>query len=95
MSLLKFVRAPFLAATIALLGTLGAAQPALAQASAPEASSAPAAAVAPVAAPAPALTPEVKKEVIDNPYGLEAMWRDGDFVARGTLIIMIIMSMGS
>ena len=49
MSLLKLVRAPFLAAAIALLGTLGAAQPALAQASAPEASSAPAAAVAPVA----------------------------------------------
>jgi len=91
MSLLKLVRAPFLAATIALLGSLGAAQPALAQASAPEASSAPAAAVAPVAAPAP----EVKKEVIDNPYGLEALWTQGDFVARGTLIIMIIMSMGS
>jgi len=91
MSLLKLVRAPFLAATIALLGTLGAAQPALAQASAPEASSAPAAAAAPVAAPAP----EVKKEVIDNPYGLEALWTQGDFVARGTLIIMIIMSMGS
>jgi biopolymer transport protein ExbB len=91
MSLLKLVRAPFLAATIALLGSLGAAQPALAQASAPEASSAPAAAVAPVAVPAP----EVKKETIDNPYGLEALWSQGDFVARGTLVIMIIMSMGS
>jgi biopolymer transport protein ExbB len=91
MSLLKLVRAPFLAATIALVGSLGVAQPALAQASAPEASSAPAAAIAPVAAPAP----EVKKEVIDNPYGLEALWTQGDFVARGTLIIMIIMSMGS
>ncbi|TXH40138.1 MAG: MotA/TolQ/ExbB proton channel family protein, partial [Burkholderiaceae bacterium] len=30
-----------------------------------------------------------------NPYGLEALWKQGDFVARGTLIIMIIMSMGS
>ncbi len=30
-----------------------------------------------------------------NPYGLEALWVQGDFVARGTLIIMIIMSMGS
>ncbi|WP_413870637.1 hypothetical protein, partial [Albidovulum sp.] len=28
-------------------------------------------------------------------YGLEALWSQGDFVARGTLIIMIIMSMGS
>lgn len=30
-----------------------------------------------------------------NPYGFDALWRDGDFVARGTLIILIIMSMGS
>ena len=95
MSLLKLVRAPFLAATIALLGTLGAAQPALAQASAPEASSAPAAAVAPVAVPAPVPAPEVKKETVDNPYGLEAMWRDGDWVTKGTAVIMVIMSMGS
>ncbi|MBK7614209.1 MAG: MotA/TolQ/ExbB proton channel family protein [Burkholderiales bacterium] len=95
MSLLKLVRAPFLAAAIALLGTLGAAQPALAQASAPEASSAPAADVAPVAAPAPVPAPEVKKETVDNPYGLEAMWRDGDWVTKGTAVIMVIMSMGS
>jgi biopolymer transport protein ExbB len=32
---------------------------------------------------------------VANPYGLEALWKEGDFVARGTLIIMIIMSMGS
>jgi biopolymer transport protein ExbB len=32
---------------------------------------------------------------VDNPYGLKALWTQGDFVARGTLIIMIIMSMGS
>jgi biopolymer transport protein ExbB len=37
----------------------------------------------------------VTKETIDNPYGLEALWKQGDFVARGTLVIMIIMSMGS
>ena len=30
-----------------------------------------------------------------NPYGLEALWSQGDFVSRGTLIIMIIMSMAS
>ena len=35
------------------------------------------------------------KEVIENPYGLEAMWKQGDFVSKGTLIILIIMSMGS
>jgi biopolymer transport protein ExbB len=36
-----------------------------------------------------------EKEVIDNPYGLEALWRQGDFVSKGTLIILVIMSMGS
>jgi len=59
-------------------------------ASAPDATAAPAA----PAAVAPA-GPTVTKETIDNPYGLEALWKQGDFVARGTLIIMIIMSMGS
>ena len=36
-----------------------------------------------------------QKEVIENPYGLEALWKQGDFVSRGTLIILVIMSMGS
>jgi biopolymer transport protein ExbB len=54
------------------------------------------------AAPAPAATPpaaapaaSVTEEAVDNPYGLKALWSQGDFVARGTLIIMTIMSMGS
>jgi len=46
------------------------------------------------AAPAPAAA-ATAKESVENPYGLEALWKQGDFVARGTLIIMIIMSMGS
>ncbi len=29
-------------------------------------------------------------EVVENPYGIEALWRQGDFVARGTLIILMI-----
>jgi len=33
--------------------------------------------------------------VTENPYGLSALWQAGDFVARGTLIILVIMSMGS
>jgi biopolymer transport protein ExbB len=47
------------------------------------------------AAEAPAPAPAVTKEVIENPYGLEAMWRQGDWVSKGTLIILVIMSMGS
>ncbi|AUH51566.1 biopolymer transporter [Chromobacterium sp. ATCC 53434] len=27
-----------------------------------------------------------------NPYGIDALWSQGDFVARGTLIILLIMS---
>jgi biopolymer transport protein ExbB len=46
-------------------------------------------------APAPAPAPTVTKETVDNPYGLEALWRGGDFVSKGTLIILVIMSMGS
>jgi biopolymer transport protein ExbB len=89
MSVFKFLRAPLMAASIGLSAALGLIpQLSHAQASAPTAD---AAAPAPTSMP----TPEVKKEVIDNPYGLEALWTQGDFVARGTLIIMLIMSMGS
>ncbi len=45
------------------------------------------------APPPPA--PGMEKEMVDNPYGLEALWKQGDFVSRGTLIILVIMSMGS
>ena len=40
-------------------------------------------------------TAPVAKESVDNPYGLGALWEQGDFVARGTLIILVLMSMGS
>lgn len=50
---------------------------------------------APAASPAPVLAPTVTKETIENPYGIEAMWRQGDWVSKGTLIILVIMSMGS
>ena len=35
------------------------------------------------------------QEIIDNPYGLAALWQGGDFVSRATLIVLAIMSMGS
>jgi len=81
--------------------TLLVASEARAQAPAP-AQPAPAADAAKPAEPVKAATPtppagagEPGKEVIENPYGLEALWKGGDFVARGTLIILVIMSMGS
>jgi biopolymer transport protein ExbB len=47
------------------------------------------------AAPAPMAPSPIGKETVDNPYGLGALWEQGDFVARGTLIILVLMSMGS
>ncbi len=57
---------------------------------------APSAAPAPPAT-APAAAPASAKgtEVIDNPYGLEALWKGGDYISKATLIILVLMSMGS
>jgi len=73
-------------------------QIASAQASAPaaEASAAPApAAVAPAAAPSPIADATTSKETVDNPYGLGALWAQGDFVARFVLVLLVLMSLGS
>jgi biopolymer transport protein ExbB len=87
MSLFTVLRTTIAAALIATV-SLAATVPAPAHA---QAASAPVA-----AAPAPA-EPAAKatQEAVDNPYGLKALWEQGDFVAKGTLIIMVIMSMGS
>ncbi len=60
-------------------------------------------AATPAVAPAPAAPaapvafqpgkPTVEK--VENPYGIKALWNEGDIVARSTLIIMIIMSVGT
>ena len=69
-------------------------------ADAPAAPAAASAATAEGAAPAatpvpPPAAPTHSTEAVDNPYGLDALWKGGDWVARGTLIILVIMSMGS
>jgi biopolymer transport protein ExbB len=63
-----------------------------AHAQAPAADAAKPAEAAPKAPPPPVAK---EKETIENPYGLEALWKQGDFVSKGTLIILVIMSMGS
>jgi biopolymer transport protein ExbB len=53
---------------------------------------------APAAAPAPATitsAPKASTVQIENPYGLKAMWQHADAVTMTTLIIMIIMSLGT
>jgi biopolymer transport protein ExbB len=62
------------------------------------AAQAPAAPAASVAAPvrvASASAPTPNGERADNPYGLEALWRGSDGIARGVLVLLGIMSAGS
>ncbi|RUT25016.1 biopolymer transporter ExbB [Asaia sp. W19] len=84
-----------------------AAAPAAPAAPAPDAAAPAAGAPAPdaaaPAAPAPdaaAPAPEAPAEATapksqENPYGLSALWSNGDAIARGVLIIMVIMSAGT
>jgi biopolymer transport protein ExbB len=88
MNLKQFLTTLLAVAAIALTMPAFAADPA--QASAPAASVAAASVSVPAAAPA-----AVSKEAVDNPYGIDALWKQGDFVAKGTLIILAVMSMGS
>ncbi len=67
-----------------------------AQTAAPAATqAAPAAVSATVTAPAPAV--EVKKatEATENPYGIEALWKTSDGVAKTVLILLLVMSVSS
>ncbi|MES2490691.1 MAG: MotA/TolQ/ExbB proton channel family protein [Pseudomonadota bacterium] len=41
---------------------------------------------------AAAATPAVTVEQVANPYGIQALWSGGDFIARGVLFLMLIMS---
>jgi len=93
--------APLLLAAVfgsSLVATSGArAQDTAASAASGNAASASGAPAAPAAADAsaPMPAPVTTKETVDNPYGLGALWAQGDFVARGTLGILFIMSLGS
>lgn len=65
----------------------------------PDAAGTPAPAGDQMAAPA-ANTPtaadmSAPKQEVANPYGLEAFWKGGDFVIRGVIILLAIMSVGT
>ncbi|MBB2174756.1 MotA/TolQ/ExbB proton channel family protein [Gluconacetobacter johannae] len=76
-----------------------AAAPAAPDAAAPAAPAPDASAPAPdAAAPAPAAPPvedAAPAKPAGNPYGLDALWRNGDIIARGVLLIMVVMSLGT
>jgi biopolymer transport protein ExbB len=84
---------------VLVIALAAAAMPLTAQAQAqpPATTAAPAAPSEPAAVPAaaPAKAPERATEMVDNPYGLQALWQGGDIVARITLAILVIMSVGS
>ncbi len=90
-----------LVAGLGLAGASFAAKPKEAAPAAAPAAAAPAPeAAAPAAAPASAAPAEAAAAPAagahdDNPYGLSALWAQGDIVAKGTLLILVLMSMGS
>ena len=97
MSFIKRIPALLIAAVVfcaPLVTAVIALQPATAIAQAPAADAPKAAepAAAPAAAPA---GPTVTKEAVENPYGIKAMLEHGDWVSKGTLAILVIMSMGT
>jgi len=73
------------------LSVVGVSMSAMAQTPAPVAASA-ATALAGDPAAAAAKKPDAAAE---NPYGIEALWSTSDSVAKGVLLILAIMSMGS
>jgi biopolymer transport protein ExbB len=98
--MLKMIRLAVSAAVL-LIAAAAAVVPQTAAAQAQTAApAAPAAAPPAATAPAPAAQPQAAAgtratEIVDNPYGLEALWKGGDIVAKVTLAILALMSMGS
>ena len=85
------------ATSLTLFAAAGLAPSAAQAQTPPAASEASAAAPAPTAAPAslPAAPGAAAAEKVDNPYGLEALWKGSDGVAKGVLVLLVLMSMGS
>jgi biopolymer transport protein ExbB len=92
MTRLAAIAAVLLVATASAIAPLAV----YAQPAAPATPAAPAATPAPApAAPAAAAPSARATEVVDNPYGFQALLKGSDAVAKVTLAILAIMSMGS
>ena len=37
----------------------------------------------------------IETAIVDNPYGLRALWVEGDFISKGVMMLLLIMSMMS
>jgi biopolymer transport protein ExbB len=92
---LKMTRVAALAAAL-FVAAAAAVVPPVAFAQTPAPAAAPADTTAPAATPAPAAKAAAKTtELVDNPYGLQALLKGSDIVARVTLFILFVMSAGS
>ena len=91
---LQFILAACLIA-VSFVGTPGSAHAQAASAAAAEPAASPVAVATPAAAPASMADATTTKETVDNPYGLSALWAQGDFVSKFVLILLALMSMGS
>lgn len=69
--------------------------PARAQAAAPAASAMAPAAAQPTDRPAAVASPKPAADTVENPYGIEALWKGSDFIAKFVLVLLAIMSIGS
>ncbi len=91
--MLEFFRIPALGAAIfiaAIAMTPMTAQAAEATPAAAITTASPAAEAQPVAA-----APATATQQVENPYGLDALWAQGDIVARGTLVTLVVMSVAT
>jgi biopolymer transport protein ExbB len=77
--------------TPAAPGTL----PAPAGAPAPAANTSASASIPAAGSTGPAGIQAPQTAAVENPYGLDALWKGGDLIARGVLIILVIMSLGT
>ncbi|MBQ5950398.1 MotA/TolQ/ExbB proton channel family protein [Massilia sp. ST3] len=89
------VSAPAFADAPAAPAAADAAAAPAADAAAPAADAAAPAADAAAAPAGDAAAPAAATEEVHNPYGIGAMWEEGDFVNKGTIIILSLMSIGS
>lgn len=91
MSVNRFRLFALVVAVAALIGSLSLVPGSAALAAAPDTPVSTA-----VADPAPTTLMAAKSvEQVENPYGLDALWAQGDFVAKGTLVILVIMSIAT
>ena len=86
--------ASFLLLALSLAGVPAAAQAPAAAPAAEASASASLPAITPVPAPG-ASAAKKSGDTLDNPYGIEALWKTSDNIARTVLLLLAIMSIGS